>query len=107
MVIKRSAIHLVALDTTLGAETAKTHPYMVISPNEVNSSLATVIIAPMTTVRRHWPTRPEVSFRGKIGEIAVDQLRAVDKSRLVKQLGALDAATANTAIETLAELFAP
>ncbi len=107
MVIERFAVFLVALDPAQGAETAKTRPCVIVSPDEVNDALATVIIAPMTTVRRRWPTRPAVTFQGKTGEIALDQIRAVDKTRLVKRLGRIDRATATTVLETLGELFAP
>jgi mRNA interferase MazF len=69
--------------------------------------VATVIIAPMTTVCRRWPTRVQINFQGKTGEIALDQLRAVDKSWLMKRLGKLDAETTNTVLDTLGELFAP
>jgi mRNA interferase MazF len=75
MVIERFAVFLVALDPAQGAETMKTRPCVIVSPDDVNDALATVIIAPMTTVRRHWPTRPSVTFQGKTGEIALDQLR--------------------------------
>jgi mRNA interferase MazF len=107
MVIDSFAVFLVALDPARGAETSKTRPCVVISPNELNRAIATVIIAPMTTIRRGWPTRVNVSFQGKTGEIALDQLRAVDKSRLVKRVGKLEAATAETVLDTLGELFAP
>ena len=107
MVIERCQVFLVRLDPATGAETAKTRPCVVVSPNELNRAVSTVIIAPMTTVRRGWPTRIEVSFQGKTGEIAVDQIRTVDKSRLVRRLGRLDADTANTVPDTLGELFAP
>lgn len=107
MVIERFNIFLVRLDPTSGAETAKTRPCVVVSPDELNHAIATVIIAPMTTVRRGWPTRIAVTFQGKSGEIALDQIRAVDKSRLVKRLGKLDAATADAMLDTLGELFAP
>lgn len=107
MVIRRFAVHLVALDPVTGAETAKTRPCVVVSPDDMNDALATVIIAPMTTVRRHWPTRPAVTFQGKTGEIALDQIRTVDKTRLVKRLGKIDPATATKVLETLAEIFAP
>lgn len=106
MVIERFAVFLVTLDPVLGAETAKTRPCVIVSPNEVNDALDTVIIAPMTTMRRRWPTRPPVTFQGKAGEIALDQLRTVDKSRLIKRLGKIDRATANGVLETLAQLFA-
>jgi mRNA interferase MazF len=107
MVIERFRVFLVRLDPATGAETAKTRPCVVVSPDELNRAVSTVIIAPMTTVRRGWPTRIEVSFQGKTGEIAVDQIRTVDKSRLVRRLGRLDADTANTVPDTLGELFAP
>ena len=107
MVIERFAVFLVTLDPALGSETAKTRPCVIVSPDDLNDALSTVIIAPMTTVRRRWPTRPAVTFQGKTGEIALDQLRAVDKTRLVKRLGRIDRLTATTVLETLGELFAP
>jgi mRNA interferase MazF len=107
MVIERFSIFLVRLDPTAGAETSKTRPCVIVSPDELNRSVATVIIAPMTSVRRGWPTRVEINFQGKTGEIALDQIRAVDKIRLVKRLGKLDAETANAVLDTLGELFAP
>ena len=107
MVIGRFDIFLVRLDPATGAETAKTRPCVVVSPDELNRSVSTVIIAPMTSVRRGWPTRVEISFQGKAGEIALDQIRAVDKIRLVKRLGHLDAETADAVLDTLGELFAP
>ena len=107
MVIERFNIFLLRLDPTTGAETAKTRPCVIVSPDELNRAVATVIIAPMTTVRRGWPTRVEINFQNKTGEIALDQIRAVDKSRLVKRLGKLDAATTNAVLDVLGEMFAP
>ena len=107
MVVDRFGIFLVRLDPATGAETAKTRPCVIVSPDELNRAVATVIIAPMTTVCRGWPTRVEINFQGKTGEIALDQIRAVDKSRLAKRLGKLDSATANAVLDTLGELFAP
>jgi mRNA interferase MazF len=107
MVIERFSILLVRLDPTTGAETAKTRPCVVVSPDELNRAIATVIIAPMTTVRRGWPTRIEIRFQGKTGEIALDQIRAVDKTRLVKRLGKLDSETGASVLDTIGELFAP
>jgi len=107
MVIERFNIFLVQLDPATGAETAKTRPCLVVSPDELNRAVSTVIIAPMTTVQRGWPTRVAVTFQGKTGEIALDQIRAVDKVRLVKRLGKLDAATADAVLDTLGEMFAP
>jgi mRNA interferase MazF len=107
MVIERFAVFLVSLDPTFGAETAKTRPCVIVSPDDLNVAIATVIIAPMTTVRRRWPTRPTITFQGKTGEIALDQIRAIDKIRLVKRLGKIDQSTATIVLETLGELFAP
>ena len=107
MVIGRFSIFLVKLDPVTGVETAKTRPCVVVSPDELNRAIGTVIIAPMTTVCRGWPTRIEITFQGKTGEIALDQIRAVDKSRLVKRLGKLESETADAVLDTLGELFAP
>lgn len=107
MVMKRFDIYLVNLDPVLGAETSKTPPCLIVSPDEANTALHTVIIAPMTTVRRRWPTRVGVNFQGKVGEVALDQIRAVDKTRLVKRLGKLDSRTTDVVLDTLAEMFAP
>ncbi len=107
MVAERFDIFLVRLDPTTGAETAKTRPCVVVSPNELNRAIATAIMAPMTSVRRGWPTRIEVTFQGKTGEIALDQIRAVDKVRLVKKLGSLNSETADAVLDALGELFAP
>ena len=107
MVIERFSIFLIRLDPTQGAETAKTRPCVVVSPDELNRAVATVIIAPMTTVCRGWPTRTGIVFQGKSGEIALDQIRTVDKARLVKRLGKLDSETAAAVLDTLGELFAP
>ena len=106
MVIRRFGIYLVALDPVRGAETSKTRPCVIISPDDLNRVLSMVIIAPMTTVRRNWPTRPEIEFQGKCGEVALDQLRAVDKTRLVKKLGDIPEHIERTILDTLAELFA-
>lgn len=107
MVIARFNIFLVRLDPVAGAESSKTRPCVVVSPDELNRAISTVIIAPMTTVCRGWPTRVAVEFQGKTGEIALDQIRAVDKSRLVKRLGKLESGTAAAVLDTLGELFAP
>ena len=107
MVTGRLNIFLVRLDPTTGAETAKTRPCVVVSPAKLNRAVATVIIAPMTTVRRGGTARVGITFQGKTGEIALDQIRAVDKLRLVKRLGKLDSKTADAVLATLGELFAP
>ena len=107
MVIERFNVVLVRLDPVIGAETAKSRPFVIVSPDEMNRALATVIIAPMTTVQRGWPTRVEIEFQSKTGEIALDQIRAVDKSRLLKRLGKLNATTADAVLDALGEMFAP
>ena len=107
MVIRRFEVHLVSLDPTLGHEIKKTRPCAVISPDEMNRNIATVIVAPMTTRGRGYPSRVPCVFRGKRGEVVLDQIRAVDKSRLVKRLGALTPATAVKVLETVSEIFAP
>lgn len=106
MVIRRFDVWLVVLDPTVGVEIQKTRPCLVISPDEMNAHVATVIIAPMTTKGRDYPTRVKCQFQGKSGQVVLDQLRTVDKNRLVKRLGQLDTVTADAVLETLAELFA-
>jgi len=98
-------VWLVTLDPTQGAEIQKTRPCLVVSPDEMNQHLKTVIVAPMTTVLRPYPTRIAVRFQGKRGQVALDQLRAIDRQRLVRKLGRI---TGNTAQETslrLVEMF--
>jgi mRNA interferase MazF len=106
VVIRRFDVWLVVLDPTVGVEIQKTRPCLVISPDEMNAHVATVIIAPMTTKGRDYPTRVKCQFQGKSGQVVLDQLRTVDKNRLVKRLGQLDTVTADAVLETLAELFA-
>jgi mRNA interferase MazF len=103
---QRDEVWLVVLDPTQGAEIQKTRPCLVISPDEMNQHLRTVIIAPMTTVTRPYPTRAAVRFQGKRGQVALDQLRAVDRQRLVRMLGAVSAKTARDVSGTLVEMFA-
>ena len=96
---------LVTLDPSVGSEIRKTRPALVVSPDEMNAHIAAVIIAPMTTKGRSYPTRVPCTFQGKSGEVVLDQLRRVDKARLVKRLGQLDAATSDAVLATGAELF--
>jgi mRNA interferase MazF len=105
MVIERFGVYLVALDPTLGAEIKKTRPCTVISPDESNLSLRTVIVAPLTTAVRRYPSRVDCKFGGKNGQVAIDQIRAVDKARLVKRLGMLDTATSKRIVAVLLEMF--
>jgi mRNA interferase MazF len=106
MVVQRFDVWLVVLDPTVGSEIQKTRPCLVVSPDELNAQIATVIIAPMTTKGRNYPTRVKCEFQGKSGEVVLDQLRTVDKTRLVKRIGQLDPDAAEAVLETLAELFA-
>ena len=106
VVVARFGVYLVALDPTVGHEISKTRPCAIISPDELNRQVRTVIVAPMTTVRRSYPTRVPCRFAGKVGEVALDQVRTVDKARLVKRLGTLDAKAAASVIRVLQELFA-
>ncbi|MBP6508798.1 MAG: type II toxin-antitoxin system PemK/MazF family toxin [Opitutaceae bacterium] len=106
MVIRRFDVWLVNLDPTVGSEIRKTRPALVVSPDEMNAAIATVIIAPMTTKGRAYPTRVPCVFQGKEGQVVTDQLRTVDKARLVKRLGQLDEKAAEAVLDTLAELFA-
>ena len=103
---QRDEVWLVVLDPAQGAEIQKTRPCLVLSPDEMNQHLRIVIIAPMTTVTRPYPTRVAVRFQGKRGQVALDQLRAVDRQRLVRMLGAVSAKTAQDVSATLLEVFA-
>ena len=107
MVVRRFDIHLVNLDPTIGHEIKKTRPCLVISPDEMNDHIATVIVAPLTAKRRNYPTRVPCKFKRKLGEVVLDQIRTVDKARLVNKLGILDGKTQLRVLEVLAEMFAP
>src|SRR6266851_2542123 len=102
---RRDEVWLVTHDPTHGAEIQKTRPCLVISPDEMNRYLQTVIVAPMTTVARPYPTRVRVRFQGKSGQVALDQVRAVDRQRLVRKLGAVSASTAEAVSATVLEMF--
>ena len=106
MVVKRFEVHLVNLDPTVGREIKKTRPCLVISPDEMNQHIATVIVAPMTTQGNAYPTRIPCRFQGKDGQIVLDQIRTVDKTRLIKRLGQINTATQKTVLALLAEMFA-
>jgi mRNA interferase MazF len=106
MVIKRFDVFLVNLDPTVGSEIRKTRPCVVISPDEMNQHIATAIVAPMTTTGRSYPTRVACQFQGKEGQIVLDQIRTVDKTRLVKKLGQISPCEQKAVLDTLAEMFA-
>ena len=105
--IQRFDVYQVALDPTVGSEIAKSRPCVVISPNEMNTHLSTVIVAPLTGTVKGWPSRVIAQFAGIDGEIALDQLRAVDKKRLVKRLGTLKPKVQQAVLSTLNAMFAP
>lgn len=102
---KRFEVWLVRLDPVLGAEIGKTRPGVVISPDEANAALRTVIVAPLTSIRRAWPTRVPVKVARVAGDVALDQMRAVDKGRLAKRVGALSAAEVGAVLGRLGEMF--
>jgi mRNA interferase MazF len=103
--IRRGDVHLVRLDPTVGSEVRKTRPYLVVSPDELNEHLRTVIVAPMTTGGHAYPWRVPCRFRNRAGFVALDQLRTVDTERLVKRLGQLSAGTTTAVLDTLQEMF--
>jgi mRNA interferase MazF len=105
MVVARFDVFLVVLDPTVGSEIQKTRPCVVISPDEMNLHLATAIIAPMTTKGKLYPSRVPVHFEGKDGLIVLDQIRTVDKTRLVKKLGAIDNDEQKAVLNILVEMF--
>jgi mRNA interferase MazF len=107
MVIKRFDVYLVNLDPTIGSEICKARPCLIISPDEMNRYISTVIVAPMTTKGRDYPTRVQCAFKGKEGQVVLNQLRTVDKSRLVQKLGRIDQQSQEEVLSILAEMFAP
>ncbi|MES2308062.1 MAG: type II toxin-antitoxin system PemK/MazF family toxin [Verrucomicrobiota bacterium] len=105
MEVNRFEIYLVCLDPTMGHEIKKTRPCVVISPDEMNRHIGTVIIAPMTTKGKEYPTRIPLTFQGKEGLIILDQMRTVDKIRLVKKMGKLSSLTMENVSNVLMEMF--
>ena len=107
MAVSRSEVYLATLDPAVGHEIRKTRPCVVISPDEMNRSLSTAVVAPMTNKGRAYPTRIACQFKGKAGLVVLDQVRTVDTTRLVKRLGRLSPTTMSTVLATLQEMFAP
>jgi mRNA interferase MazF len=107
VVISRFDVYLVNLDPTIGHEARKTRPCLIVSPDEMNRYIGTIIVAPMTTKGRDYPTRVNLTFQGKKGQIVLDQIRTIDKSRLIKRLGKIDKNTAQKVLAILGEMFAP
>jgi mRNA interferase MazF len=106
LVVNRFDVFLVNLDPTTGSEIQKTRPCVVISPDEMNRHISTVIVAPMTTKGKEYPTRVFCQFQGKDGQIVLDQIRTVDKTRLAKILGKISPDEQKLVLDTLAQLFA-
>ena len=102
---RQGEVWLVALDPTKGSEMRKTRPCLVVSPDEMNQHLATVIVVPLTTSVRAYPTRIGIRFEGKAGQATLDQIRTVDQTRLVKKLGTVRAATSDEVAGVLVEIF--
>lgn len=107
MVIKRFDVYLINLDPTTSSEIQKTRPCVVISPDEMNRFIRTIIVAPMTTQGTAYPTRVACKFQGKKGQVVLDQIRTVDKTRLVRKLGKIDRQTRTEVLSVLGEMFAP
>lgn len=106
MEVDRFDVYLVNLDPTLGSEIQKTRPCLVVSPNEMNRHIRTVIVAPMSTKGRAYPTRVACRFQKRTGQVVLDQIRTADKRRLVRRLGKVDSKTVTKILEVLAEMFA-
>jgi len=102
---RRDEVWLVSLDPALGSEIQKTRPALVVSPDEANQYLQTVVVAPMTTTVRPYPTRVAVTFQKKRGQVALDQIRAVDRQRLVRRLGTAPDQTVENVAAVLVEMF--
>jgi mRNA interferase MazF len=105
MVVRRFDVYLVSLDPTVGREIKKTRPCLIISPDEMNRWIRTVIVAPMTTEGQPYPTRVPCEFQGKEGQVVLDQIRTVDRSRLVQELGRIDKAAQREVLVKIAEMF--
>lgn len=106
MVVRRFDVYLVNLDPTIGSEIQKTRPCLVISPDEMNRNIRTVMIAPLTSAKKAYPTRASCFFQNRKGQIVLDQIRTVDKTRLVKKLGAIEPEEQMEVISILQQLFA-
>ena len=106
MVVNRFDVFLVNLDPTIGSEIKKTRPCLIISPNEINHYISTVIVTPMTTKGQLYPTRVTCQFQGKEGQIVLDQIRTINKTRLIKLLGQITTEEQKAVLDILAEMFA-
>lgn len=105
--VKRGEVYLVNLDPTIGSEVQKTRPCLIVSPDEMNQYIKTIIIAPMTTKKRSYKSRVEINFQGNRGQVMLDQIRTIDKKRLITKLGNLPKKKLETVLLVLQEMFAP
>ena len=105
--VERFDVYLISLDPTKGSEIKKTRPCLVISPNEMNRHIRTVIVAPMTSTIKKYPSRVTTTFQKKRGQIVLDQIRTVDKQRLIKKLGTVSPSAQDKTLDLLQEMFAP
>ncbi|MBW2173781.1 MAG: type II toxin-antitoxin system PemK/MazF family toxin [Deltaproteobacteria bacterium] len=106
MVANRFDVYLINLDPTVGSEIKKNRPCLIISPDEMNRHIRTVIVAPMTTAAKDYPTLVPCTFKKKNGQIVLDQIRTINKTRLIKRLGTIDPKTQLGVISVLQRLFA-
>ena len=106
MVVNRFDVYLINLDPTVGSEIQKTRPCLIISPDEMNKYIRTVIVAPLTSAGKDYPTRMSCKFKKKRGQIVLDQIRTINKARLIKKLGSIDPETQLEVISVLQRLFA-
>jgi mRNA interferase MazF len=102
---RRGEVHLVGLDPTRGREIKKTRPCLVVSPDELNAHLQTVVVAPMTSAGRRYPFRVPCKFQGTSGSVVLDQIRTVDRERLSRRLGTLAPAEFQEVLRVLREMF--
>jgi len=105
--VRRGDVFLISLDPTRGEEIRKARPCVVISPDELNEHLHTYIVAPLTTGSRQYPFRISCRFQGRAGHIVLDQIRTVDRERMVKKLGKLPSSTLTNVLAILQEMFTP
>ena len=105
--VQRGHVYLVSLDPTVGSKIRKTRPCVVVSPDELNGYMRTCIVAPMTTASRSYPFRVRCQFQGKSGHVVLDQIRTVDRRRLVRELGTLSAHALEKSVRVLQEMFGP
>ncbi|MBU2506921.1 MAG: type II toxin-antitoxin system PemK/MazF family toxin [Bacteroidetes bacterium] len=105
MEYSRFNVFLVSLDPTIGREIKKTRPCVIVSPNEMNRNISTIIIAPLTSRLRNYPTRVPCKVDGKQGQIVLNQIRTADKSRLIKKIDALEKRVKSKVLNVLNEMF--